>query len=79
VQHQPERITRFERPFAPADLDGVDRTPVVLRVVFVEAAATMVLHVGCAGRRSHGLAKLWLPRMLGEEGPRGSVSITRER
>ena len=76
MQHEPERMPRCECPVAPADVDGVVSTPVVLQVVLIEAVTTMVLHVGCTGRRGHGLAKLERPRMLGEEGSHGSVSIT---
>ena len=65
--------------FVPADIANFDRTLVVLQVVLLEAAATMVLHVGCTGRPGHCLSKLKRPRTLGEEGSYDSVSITWER
>ena len=40
--------------------------PVVRSVVLVEAAATVVLHVGCTDWRSHASVNLRPPRMLGE-------------
>jgi hypothetical protein len=76
VQHQPSLTSRRECSFVRAAAGDDDRTPVVLRVGSVEAATSMVLHVGCAGRRGHAAAKRKAPRMLGEEGPHDSVSTT---
>ena len=61
-------MSRRECPFALADAGGVNPTTVVLQVGLIAAATTIVLHVGCTGRRGHGSAKRKAPRMLGEEG-----------
>jgi hypothetical protein len=72
-------MPRCECPFALADANGVARTPVVLQVVFDRGSTTMVLHVGCTGRRTDGSANLERLRMLGEKGIYNSLSTTRER
>jgi hypothetical protein len=61
MQHQPERMPRCECPFVPADVDGVDRTPAVLQVALIDAATTMVLHVGCTGRRGQRFGEVEPP------------------
>jgi hypothetical protein len=70
-------MSRSEWPFVLADDGFVDRTPAVLRIGFIEAATTMVLHVGCPGRPGHGSAKLSARECWGE-GPHNAVSTTRD-
>jgi hypothetical protein len=52
-----------ENPFVSSDAGGADRKPVVL-VGLIEVATTIVIHVGCTGRRSHASAERTGPRIL---------------
>jgi hypothetical protein len=79
VQHQPCHDSRCECPFSPAGVDGINRMPVDLGVLFVDAATTVVLHGGCNRHRNPGFGEAEASANAGEEGLRHPVSITWKR